>query len=174
MKLLIVYASVTGTTKESAKKLASELAPLSPTLISLTEEIPDASAYDIVLFGSCIRFGRLHPAARRFLAAEQKHLAACRLGIFFCCAFAADFDRYYEKCIPAELRANAFAHLNFGGSLRNGNQRLLDRLLMRAMRSYLVESEIEDGEYSPTLPSPLPENIGVMASYVREQIQDLQ
>lgn len=174
MKILIAYASATGTTEDCAQQLARELEALSPTVVSLTREIPDTRPYDLVLFGSCIRFGKLHPAARRFLTAERGNLTSRSLGIFLCCAFSQDFDGYYEKNIPAALRERTFAHLNFGGSLRSDRQGFFDRLLVRAMRSYLVESDIEDGEYSPTLPSPLPENVGVMATYVREEIKRLK
>jgi hypothetical protein len=36
------------------------------------------------------------------------------------------------------------------------------------MRASILESEINDGEYTPTLPSILPENIEKMETYVRE------
>ena len=170
MKLLIVYASYTGTTEECARRLAERLSALSPTVVSLKEAIPDVSEYDTVILGSAIRFSRLHPAARRFLKEKGAALATRDVGVFLCCAFAHDFDRYYETLIPRAVRERCFAHLNFGGTLRNDQQNFWERLLVRSMRSYLIESDIEDGEYTPTLPSLLPENVEVMASYVRERI----
>ena len=171
MKLLIVYASYTGTTEECAHRLAARLSSLTPTVVSLTERMPDVSAYDTVILGSAVRFSKLHPAARRFLKEQGETLALRDVGIFLCCAFAHDFDRYYEKLIPAAVRARCFAHLNFGGTLRGGQKSLWERLLVRRMRAYLIESDIEDGEYTPTLPSLLPENVDVMANYVRARIE---
>lgn len=174
MKLLIAYASHTGTAEECANTLSQRLAALSPTVLSLEKEIPDVTEYDIVILGSSIRFGKLHPAARRFLKSEEKKLSERSFGFFLCCAFSHDFERYCENLLPRKLREHAFETLYFGGTLRREHLNWRERLLVRAMRSYLVESDIEDGEYTPTLPSLLPENIDVMAAAIRKEFARLR
>ena len=171
MKILIAYATKTGTTEECAHRLAACLSALSPTVARLGKEPLHPEEYDMVLLGSPIRFGKLLPEMRRFLREQEHALCDRRIGVFLCCAFSQDFDRYYETLFPESVRARAFTHLNFGSSLRREGLSLFDRLMVRAMRSYLIESDIEDGEYTPTLPSLLPENIEVMAAHVREEIQ---
>ena len=38
------------------------------------------------------------------------------------------------------------------------------------MRSSIMENEIEDGEYTPSLPGILPETIEKLATYTKEEV----
>ncbi len=61
--VLIAYASVNGTARECAGKLAEQLTGPQVTLCDLAKETPDPQNYDLVIVGSSIRFGKLRPAA---------------------------------------------------------------------------------------------------------------
>ena len=44
-------------------------------------------------------------------------------------------------------------------------------MFIHSMRTSIRESEIEDYEYTPEMPGILPENIGKLASYIREEVK---
>ena len=87
MRILIAYASKYGTTKTCVERLANALKGKDVTVVSLEEEDVDPSAFDIVVFGSSVYFGKLRPAAagRRSLAANniQRNAAALSGGNIF-------------------------------------------------------------------------------------------
>ena len=45
-----------------------------------------------------------------------------------------------------------------------------EQMFLRWVRTQIRESEINDGEYTPTLPSILPENISMLASHTRREL----
>ena len=89
-------------------------------------------------------------------------------GLFLCCGSGHDFEDYRDRLFPQSMTASAFAILNFGGRLKLKNAGLFERLFLHAWRSRIRENEMEAGEYTPTMPDILPENISRMASAARE------
>ena len=122
------------------------------TLCDLDRETPALSDYDLVIVGGSVRFGKVRRATVDFLRDHAAELAAKPLGIYLCCGFGHEFEGYREKWIPEELRRTAFCVTTFGGTLSPENQSFFDKLLIRWMRSTIIESELDDGEYTPTLP----------------------
>lgn len=169
-KVLIAYASKTGTARECVEILQSELKGMQITVADLEKETPVIKDFDAVIFGSSIRFGKLRPAARAFLQAQEAELIKIPHGLFLCCGFGHDFEEYSEKRFSKELRESAFAVLNFGGRLKLEKARLAERYFLYRVRCSIRESEIEDEEYTPTLPGLLPENIRMMASSLRRNL----
>ena len=174
MKLLIAYASKNGTTKSCVERLAEKLKGLDVTVADLNRETPNAADFDILIVGSAVRFGRMLPAARRFFKEQRATLLQKRLGLFLCCGLSHEYEYYEDVLFPRELRDHAFQTLYFGGSLRKEGVPFFDRLVISSVRSSIMESEIDDGEYTPSLPGILPENIDRMATYVREEIKKLK
>jgi menaquinone-dependent protoporphyrinogen oxidase len=171
MKILIAYTSKNGTTADCVSRLSEQLQGLDVTVAELTRETPDVSDFDLVLVGGSVRYARLSPALMRFFK-EQKHaLLSKRLAIFLTCGIAHEYEYYEETLIPKELRAHAFSVLYFGGTLRTDGLPFLDRFVVRSLRSRIAESEINDGEYTPSLPGILPENIERLATYTRREIE---
>lgn len=171
MKILIVYASRHGTAAWCAERLQNALTGLDVTAVNLeTSDAPDPAEYDAVVFGSSVYYGKLLPSARRFLAEKKEVLLSRPLGLFLCGGLAHEYEYYYEKLLPADLRGGAFRTLYFGGTLRPAGTNLWEKLLLHSMRSAIVENEIDDGEYTPSMPGVLPENVDRMATYLREEI----
>ncbi len=170
MKILIVYASKTGTAASCAERLREELHGGNVTLADLEQEPPDLAGYDVVVLGSSVRFGKARPRFREYLNEKREELLGIPHGFFLCCGFGHEFERYSEAIFDGELGASAFAMLNFGGLLKLPNAGFFEKLFLRWVRTDIRESEIEDGEYTPTLPGILPENISMMASFVRNQL----
>lgn len=168
VKLLIAYASKTGTAAECAEMLKNMLHGLEITVADLAKERPDPLAFDIAVIGSSVRFGKLRREAATYLQEQEACLLQIPHALFLCCASGHGFEEYCSQCLPASLRENAFAALNFGGRLRLPRAGWLERFLLYEMRSQIRKSELESGEYTPTLPDILPENIGRMATLVRD------
>lgn len=169
MKLLIIYSTKNGTTEKCVEHLQSVLKGLDITVACLEKDpLPNLDAYDVVLVGGSVYFGKFRPALRQFLKDNEARLCQKELGLFFCCGLAHDMEYYMEKLFSQRLRDAAFQTVYFGGSLKIQGCGLLDRMILHSMRSSIFESEIDDGEYTPTLPSILPESIEKMGTYVRE------
>ena len=170
MRILIGYASKTGTAKMCAEMLREELKGQGVTVADLNSERPDPCEYDVVILGSSVRFGRARQALRTYLQEHGAELSEMPHALFLCCGFGHEFERYVQNIFDKSLLDNAFAALNFGGLLKLEKAGFWERMLLRWVRSEIRESEISDGEYTPTLPSVLPENISMMASYTRHEL----
>ena len=169
MKLLIVYSTKNGTTESCVKHLTSVLKGLDVTTVCLERDTaPDLTEYDMVLLGGPVYFGKFRPALREFLKKNEDTLCQQKLGLFLCCGLAHDMEYYMEKLFSQRLRDAAFQTLYFGGLLKIEGCGWMDRILLHSMRSSILESEIDDGEYTPTMPSILPESVEKMGTYVRE------
>lgn len=168
MKVLLAYSTKYGTAALCAERLEKALRGMEVHTVCLEKATPAPEDYDIVLLGGSVHFGRFRPALRRFLKEQEETLAERPLGLFWCCGRTEDQEYYGEKLFSEALRKHAFARIFFGGTLRIKEASLPDRILLHAMRSAIVESEMDDGEYTPTLPTILPESIDMMATYTRE------
>ncbi len=167
MKILIAYASKTGTVTECVGRLIKALHGLDVTAVDLEKEVPQVADFDLIVAGSSVRFGRLLPAARKFLQANKDVLLTKTLCLFLCCGIAHEYEYYREVVFPRELRDAADQSIYFGGRLSLEGLTFFERLLVRHLRTSIAESEIEDGEYTPSLPGILPENIDRMATLIR-------
>lgn len=165
MKLLIAYASKSGTTKQAAELLASMLPNHETTLADLATETPDPSGFDYVVLGSPVRFSRAHRAVRKYLKVYGKVLSFVPHTLFLCCAFAEQFEYYYERIFSAELRDSAEEGLYFGGYLDPARQRGLDKFFVRMVRNAIRESEDDE----VVLPGFMPEHIRILADRLRKK-----
>ncbi|MBQ7171102.1 MAG: hypothetical protein IJR89_02365 [Clostridia bacterium] len=170
MKVLIAYAGVTGTTEECVRRLAAELSNLDVTVTDLAKETPELSSYDLVLVGGCVRRGKLYAPLRSFFEEQGRDLLDRPLGLFLVCGLAHEYEYYFERLLPKDLREHAFATLYFGGDLHPKQAGLWDKLYLYSMRSRLRESELSDFEYTPTLPGILPESIEKMAFLCKQAL----
>ncbi len=174
MKVLLAYAGKHSSTRESVERLANALPRgVEVTVAHLEEDAPDPSAFDLTVLGSSVYFGKLRPAAREYLKKYTTTLLQKPLGLFLVCGLAHEYEYYRDKLLPKELRDHAFETLYFGGSLSTKGLSPLEWLLVRSMRSSLFEEDISNNEFTPTLPSLLPENIDRMATYVRHELQKI-
>ena len=171
MKILIAYASKSGTGTECVSCLVKALGGLDVTVANLNEAAPNTSDFDLIITGSSVRFGRLLPAQRKFLKAQGDVLKEKKLILFLLCGIAHEYEYYRDVLFPKELRDHALYTVYFGGTLRLEGHGFFERRVIRSIRSHIMESEIDDGEYTPSLPGILPENIDRTATYVREELK---
>lgn len=169
-KILIAYSSKTGTAAECAGRLAAELKGPEVTVADLDREQPDPSDFDVAVVGGSVRFGAVRKQTVAFIRANEQKLSRMPHAFFLCCGMGHTFEEYIEQAFPKELRETAFAVLNFGGTLKLEKANIAEKILLHFIRSSIRESEIEDGEYTPALPSVLPENISMLASALRREL----
>lgn len=173
MKILIVYDSGKGTVKTAVERMLRPLENLDVTTVSLNEKAPDPADYDLVVVGGSVRFGKLRANARKYLTDHEKTLMQKALGLFFCCGLTEEQDYYAEKIFPKSLQAVAFHIAYFGGSLNSEGLPFFDRMIVKSMRSSLLESEISNGNYIADLPYILPENIDDMGNAILAKANEM-
>ena len=163
MKLLIAYAGKTGGSAEMCALLASLLKNHAVTVCDLSKNDPVPGDYDYVVFGGAVRFAKLCRPAGRFLRAHEAEIVAMPHTLFLTCGFAEQFPNYADMIFSARLRETAEDVLYFGGELDPKKARGFDRLILRAARSHIRDSE--DGD--ATLPGLLPEHVRMLADKLR-------
>lgn len=169
MKILIVYASVTGTTTECVKLLRHFLLRRRPTIVDLSLATPNPTEYDAVIVGGPIRHAKLHPLVAKYIKENSEILKAKKTGYFIVCGFADEAEEQIEKNIPKDLRDVAFDVVSFGGTLDASRQKhFKDKMYVRFMRNTITDTgdddAVEDGEYTRVLPTINPDTISRFAS----------
>ncbi len=164
MKILIAYASKTGTVHEMCTLLASLLPNHEVTLADLATATPDPTGFDYIVLGAPVRMGKLHRAARTYVKEQSAALAKVAHTLFLCCAFADQFENYAEMLYPAAVLESADEVLYFGGELNLSRQHGFDKLLVRMMRSSIRDSEDDEA----MLPGALPEHVRLLADRLRK------
>ena len=123
--------------------MRGELRGAEVTVADLTVTHPAPDGFDVVIVGGSVRYGKLPKPLRAYLLERQTELEASVHGLFLCCGSGHDFEDYRDRLFPQSMTASAW-------------------------RSRIRENEMEAGEYTPTMPDILPENIARMASAARE------
>ena len=165
MKVLVVYATKTGSTRECAQMLKESLAPHTVTLCDAAKEDISPDGYDKVIVGTYIRFGKGAKSVLAYLKKHEDALKSARASYFICCAYADMADTYIEELLGDELFRHAEYTANFGGTLKTDRQKnFIMKLIVRAMRNDIVENgESDDEAFCRTLPELLPSEINKFA-----------
>ena len=164
MRILIAFAGKSGGTRAMCELLATHLPHHEVVLSSLTEQAISPEGFDYIVFGGAVRMGKLHRAARAYLAAHGAALAGKPHALFLCCAFAEQFENYVEMLFPKAVLESADEAVYFGGELNVSRQKGLDKLLARMMRNAILESEEDEA----MLPGLLPEHVRMLADRLRQ------
>ena len=169
MKILIAYASVTGTTAECVRLLKQFLQRRKPDIVNLETTTPDLAAYDAVIVGGPVRHAKLHPAVMKFIREHAEILKTKKVGYFIVCGFADEADEQINRIFPKDLQEKAFDVVSFGGTLDVSKQKSWkDKLYVRFMRNTITDTgdgdAVEDGEFTRVLPTINPDTISRFAS----------
>ena len=163
MRILIAYATKSGTCKQAAELLATQLPNHDVTLADLAETAPVVGDFDYIVLGGPIRMNKAHKALRSFLKVQSAALCAVPHTLFLCCAFADQFENYLEMTYSKELLESADDVMYFGGELDVSKQKGIDKLLTRMLRSSIRDSEEDD----VMLPGFMPEHVRLLADRLR-------
>ena len=75
MKTLIVYVTKSGTTEECAQRLRELLGRADTDLLDLkVQRLPDFAAYDCIVLGSYIHYGKIGKRLKRFVSLHKEML----------------------------------------------------------------------------------------------------
>jgi menaquinone-dependent protoporphyrinogen oxidase len=160
MKILIAYATKTGTTEKCAKILAERLG--GADLFNLSNGKPDLSNYDIVIIGGSIRAGMLHKAAKKFVQQSSAQLLEKKVAFFVSSADVGRANEFLKANIPAELLEKSICGDSFGGEMTPESFKGLFGFVIKKM----VESNQKKGVQLPVI---VPENIERFAAKVKAQ-----
>ena len=164
MKILIAFAGKSGGTRAMCELLASHLQRHEVVLSDLAGEAISPEGFDHIVLGGAVRMGKLHRAARAYLAAHSTAIASMPHTLFLCCAFAEQFENYAEMLFPKALLESADEVVYFGGELNVSRQKGFDKLLARMIRNSILESEDDEA----MLPGLLPEHVRMLADRLKQ------
>lgn len=156
MKILIAYASKTGTAEKAAKLLGEHFADV--TLRDLTVGSPNPKVYDAVIVGGGIRMGTLHRDARVWILENWDELKTKKFGCFICNGFIEQAQQLIEENFSEELMNLAVCVDSFGGELDLKKLRGLDRIWAK-----VAVKNVDTGMGIDFLPCLLPDHIQAFA-----------
>jgi len=128
MKIIIVYAGKTGTTKECANILADKLNDV--LVIDLVKDNPDISSYDLIIIGSSIRMGMMQASVKKFIKENKELLKTKKTAYYICCAFPENTEENFKRNIPNELLEKAITYDCFGGTMDLSKQKGFDKFVV--------------------------------------------
>ena len=155
-KILIVYASKTGSTATAAGLLADKLTGRDVTLCTTEAPEADPTGYDIVVVGGSIRFSKLYKPVREYLRKWDAVLANKQTAYFLLCGYPDDADAYYQKVLTEAQRERALELACFGGEMVPAHGKsLLDKLVLKIERDNILggghNGDQREGMVLPTI-----------------------
>ena len=119
MKTLIVYVTKSGTTEECAQRVRELLGRADTDLLDLkVQRLPDFAAYDCIVLGSYIHYGKIGKRLKRFVSLHKEMLLEKKLGIFLCKGFEGELKETFSKNFKPKLLRHALVYDSFGGVLQ--------------------------------------------------------
>lgn len=131
MKVLIAYASKTGTVEKCAKILKALVE--NSELCDLTKEKPELGQYTSIIIGGSIRMGTIHKSVKQFLSRNQETLRNKNCAYFICNCAVDQVKSLFKKNIPEDLLKKAVVTSSFGGEMNIDDQKGIDRLIAKAL-----------------------------------------
>ena len=138
MKILIVYASKTGTTEKCVGILGQNLKDV--TIINLTAiQNENINKYDLIIIGSPIRMGMIHKKVKEFINKNTEILKNKKVAYFICCGFAENYQQYFEQNISKELLEKAITYDTFGGEMILEKQKGFDKFIVKMVSKSIAQ-----------------------------------
>ncbi len=140
-KVLILYATKTGSTIEVARAIAEELLNRGCAVeIAPAGAAPGLAAFDAVIIGSAVRFGRWLPEALQFVEQNQAALQKIPVGFFAVHLMNRGDDDSSRKARlaylePARKLVTPLAEAYFSGVGDMSKVNFIERLITRMVRS---------------------------------------
>lgn len=134
MKILIAYATKTGTTKKCADMLIRRLSSLGEiTSVNLCSEKCDAAEFDLVIMGGSVRIGQVHKALKKFIEVNQNSLREKKTALYICSGFVDRAEEVFEQNFSEKLLKSLITSECFGGELDLSVQKGIDKLMVKAI-----------------------------------------
>ena len=168
MKILIIYSSAWGVSRQCAEMLAGQLGDnLDITVCDVKNAPPSPKGFDVAVIGGSIRMSKINKKLKAYLKTHANTLSQMHTALFLCCGLSENFDDYVAIQFPTSVIPDLGIHF-FGGELKPEKLKGVDKMLVKMMRSSILGDDFEapDPTLSP-LPEILPENISRLADSIR-------
>ena len=167
MKVLIIYATKGGASREAAEMLAERLKNKTEvSLFDINDAPPSPEGFDVAIIGGSVRMGKLNKKLKKYIKTHCEALSSIHCGTFICCGLLKDFEDYKIMQLPKSLRCSLGVEC-FGGQLKPDRLKGIDRLIVKAMReSILTQDPDNSADYLHDLPELMPDTIYAMAERI--------
>ena len=128
-KIAIIYGGKTGTTKKCAVILKS-LIP-EAFVFSVNEDFK-LDDYDVLVFGSSIRMGRLDKGIRKLIKRNSQVLKNKKTAFYVCHALP-DYQKIIDDALPSWFKEQAVSLKSFGGEIHIDEAKGFTKLLIKFM-----------------------------------------
>lgn len=171
MNILILYASRWGVTRTCAQTLANKLNVHDTVTLKSVEDLPlpDPTAFDVVVLGSAIRYGKVNKTLKRYIKQHVESLNSLSCAVFLCCGFPRNFEEYVDTQIPKLLHPSLGFH-SFGGELKPDKLKGFDKFVVKRIRNSIRFQDFEESDRDHhILPEIFVENINLLEEQIRQQ-----
>ncbi len=169
MKVLVIYSTGSGVSRRCAEMLCERIKDCSDIKLCdiNAEEPPSPEGFDVAVIGGSIRMNKLNKKLKAYMRLHAEVLGTIHTAAFICCGYTESVDDYIHYQIPRELIPSLGVHY-FGGELKPEKLKGFDKLVVKAVRSSILEADFEcyDAQKS-TLPEILPEAIWRLGDRIR-------
>jgi len=167
MKVLIVYATKNGASRQAAQMLADAMQKNADVSIyDINDCPPSPEGFDAAVIGGSIRMGKLNAKLKKYINVHKELLSNMNSAIFICCGITRDFDDYRVMQLPKDLNCPLGIHC-FGGHLKPDEAKGFDKLLIKMMReSILMQDPDKSDADRHELPELMPDTIYALAERI--------
>lgn len=167
MKVLIVYATRGGASREAAEMLARRIGSRADvSLYNIEENPPSPDGFDVAVVGGSIRMGKLNKKLKRYIRSNLDTLSSMPCSVFMCCGLSKDFEDYKIMQLPKQLKCSLGVQ-HFGGELKPDKLKGLDKLLVKIMREKIKTQDPDLSDFDrEELPELLPDTIYALAERI--------
>ena len=167
MKVLIVYATKGGASKEAAEMLAARIGSRAEvSVFDIDDTPPTPDKFDVAIIGGSIRFGKLNKSLKKYIKDNLNTLNSMPSSVFICCGISKDFDDYRIMQLPKDLECSLGIQ-HFGGHLKPDRLKGFDKFIVRIMRESILTQDPDKSEDDRTeLPELLPDTIYALAERI--------
>lgn len=113
MKLLILYGTKSGASKECAKLLGEKFS--NATIIDIDHEKPNLNEFTHIIVGAGVRNDKMYKPIRDFLKKNQTDLLTKIIACYLCNSKPKTTDDVIAASIPEAIREHALEIMSFGG-----------------------------------------------------------
>lgn len=169
MKVLIVYSTHNGASKEAVDLLTASLhRGVDASVFNIDDIPPSPEGFDVAVVGGSIRMGKLNGKLKKYIKENIDTLSSIPCAAFICCGLLKDFNDYRIMQLPKDLHCSLGVHC-FGGQLKPDRCRGIDKLLVKMMReSILTQDPDNSADAMHDLPELMPDTIVALAEAINK------
>lgn len=133
-RILILYAGKYGCTEKAAMQLQSRLEGAEAVNLRYAK-VPELAAYDTVILGGSIYYGRIRKEMTVFTAEHKQELLKKRLGLFICAGMSGEKgEQELKQAYPEIIYNRALAKEVMGDEIYPDRISLLDKWVLRMVK----------------------------------------